>query len=117
MNKNRQAPDLWLLICILALLAIGIVMVYSAGSVLAFHDYGDKFYFVKRQLFFACLGLAAMYFTSKIDFGSGRSIASLRFWPAFSSLLSFLFRVSALCAAGPEAGLASAHLAFSPLNL
>ena len=36
---------------ILALLAIGIVMVYSAGSVLAFHDYGDKFYFVKRQLF------------------------------------------------------------------
>lgn len=77
MNKNRQAPDLWLLICILALLAIGIVMVYSAGSVLAFHDYGDKFYFVKRQLFFACLGLAAMYFTSRIDF---------RVWKKYSKI-------------------------------
>ena len=76
MNKNRQAPDLWSLICILALLAIGIVMVYSAGSVLAFHDYGDKFYFVKRQLF--CLfGACAMYFTSRTDY---------RVWKKYSKL-------------------------------
>lgn len=68
MNKNRPAPDLWLLICILTLLTIGIVMVYSAGSVLAFHDYGDRFYFVKRQSLFAGLGLAAMYFTANMDF-------------------------------------------------
>ena len=49
MKQTRPAPDIWMLICILALLAIGIIMVYSAGSVLAFHDYGDSFYFVKRQ--------------------------------------------------------------------
>ncbi|MEK3731127.1 MULTISPECIES: stage V sporulation protein E [Paenibacillus] len=78
MNKNRQAPDLWLLICIMALLAIGLVMVYSAGSVLAFHDYGDKFYFVKRQGLFAVLGLVAMYFTSNIDF---------RVWKKYSKLI------------------------------
>jgi len=47
MNKTRHAPDIWLLIPILSLLVIGMVMVYSAGSVLGFRNYGDSFYFVK----------------------------------------------------------------------
>lgn len=68
MGKSRTAPDFWLLASILGLLAIGIVMVYSAGSVLAFHDYGDSFYFVKRQLLFATLGLVAMFFTMNLDY-------------------------------------------------
>ncbi|WP_025692143.1 stage V sporulation protein E [Paenibacillus zanthoxyli] len=68
MNKTRPAPDIWLLIPILALLAIGMIMVYSAGSVLGFRNYGDSFYFVKRQLLFAGLGLAAMFFTANLDY-------------------------------------------------
>ena len=83
MNKNRQAPDLWLLICILALLAIGIVMVYSAGSVLAFHDYGDKFYFVKRQLFLPVWGLLPCTSHRGPTIGFGRNTASLHCWSAF----------------------------------
>ncbi|NMO94777.1 stage V sporulation protein E [Paenibacillus lemnae] len=77
MNKKLPAPDLWLLISILALLTMGMVMVYSAGSVLAFHDYGDSFYFVKRQLLFAALGLGAMYFTANMD---------VRVWKRFAKL-------------------------------
>lgn len=77
MNKTRQAPDFWLILSVLSLLTIGIIMVYSAGSVLGFHDYGDSFYFMKRQLLFACLGLVAMYFTSNIDF---------RFWHKYAKL-------------------------------
>ncbi|AOZ91675.1 stage V sporulation protein E [Paenibacillus crassostreae] len=68
MNKSRSSPDLWILLCILGLLSIGIVMVYSAGSVLGFHDYGDSFYFVKRQLLFAGLGIAAMFVTANLDY-------------------------------------------------
>ncbi|BFH12890.1 stage V sporulation protein E [Paenibacillus melissococcoides] len=68
MVKARTAPDLWLIGSILSLLAIGIVMVYSAGAVIAFHDYGDSFYFVKRQLLFAVLGLAAMFVTMNTDY-------------------------------------------------
>ncbi|QUL53580.1 stage V sporulation protein E [Paenibacillus tritici] len=64
MNKSRHAPDIWLLLPILALLAIGMVMVYSAGSVLGFRNYGDSFYFVKRQMLFAGLGLIAMFITA-----------------------------------------------------
>lgn len=68
MVKARTAPDLWLIGSILSLLAIGIVMVYSAGAVIAFHDYGDSFYFVKRQLLFAVLGLVAMFITMNTDY-------------------------------------------------
>ncbi|MDO7905405.1 stage V sporulation protein E [Paenibacillus sp. JX-17] len=75
MKQSRPAPDLWLFICIFALLAIGIVMVYSAGAVLAFHDYGDSFYFVKRQLLFAGLGIAAMFVTANVDYRIWRKYA------------------------------------------
>ncbi|MDG0871401.1 stage V sporulation protein E [Paenibacillus thiaminolyticus] len=68
MVKARTAPDLWLIGSILSLLAIGIVMVYSAGAIIAFHDYGDSYYFVKRQLLFAVLGLAAMFVTMNTDY-------------------------------------------------
>ena len=68
MNKSRPAPDVWLLIPILCLLAIGMVMVYSAGSVLGFRNYGDSFYFVKRQLLFAGLGLVAMFITANTEY-------------------------------------------------
>ncbi|OBA06523.1 stage V sporulation protein E [Paenibacillus polymyxa] len=68
MKQSRPAPDIWLFVCIVSLLAIGMVMVYSAGAVLAFHEYGDSYYFVKRQLLFAGLGLVAMYFTARTDY-------------------------------------------------
>ncbi|MCG7407797.1 stage V sporulation protein E [Paenibacillus sp. ACRRX] len=68
MVKAKTAPDVWLIVAVVSLLAIGIVMVYSAGAVVAFHDYGDSFYFVKRQLLFAGLGLAAMFVTMNVDY-------------------------------------------------
>ncbi|MFP4975665.1 stage V sporulation protein E [Paenibacillus sp. CN-4] len=75
MNKSRPAPDIWLLIPILCLLTIGMIMVYSAGSVLGFRNYGDPFYFVKRQLLFAGLGLVAMYVTANTDYRVWRKMA------------------------------------------
>lgn len=77
MSKSETAPDFWLIASILGLLAIGIVMVYSAGSVLAFHDYGDSFYFVKRQGLFAVLGLVAMFITMNMNFRILRKYAKL----------------------------------------
>lgn len=77
MNKSRSAPDVWLVFTILGLLIIGLVMVYSAGSVLAFRNYGDSFYFVKRQLLFACLGLVAMFFMANMDYRILRKYAKI----------------------------------------
>ncbi|RRJ66660.1 stage V sporulation protein E [Paenibacillus oralis] len=90
MGKSRTAPDFWLMASILGLLAIGIVMVYSAGSVLAFHDYGDSFYFVKRQLLFAVLGLVAMFLLMNFDYRLLRKYAKVGLVICFALLVIVL---------------------------
>lgn len=90
MVKARTAPDLWLIGSILSLLAIGIVMVYSAGAIIAFHDYGDSFYFVKRQLLFAVLGLAAMFVTMNTDYRIWSRYAKLGLLICFGLLIIVL---------------------------
>ncbi|GLX68264.1 stage V sporulation protein E [Paenibacillus glycanilyticus] len=68
MAKARSAPDVWMIVSIALILTIGLIMVYSASAVLAFHDHGDKFYFVKRQLIFAVLGVFALTFTMNMNY-------------------------------------------------
>jgi len=68
MAKARSVPDVWMIAATLGILAIGVVMVYSASAVAAFHDYGDPYYYVKRQLLFAALGIAAMFVTMNVEY-------------------------------------------------
>lgn len=68
MVKARSAPDMVMLGSTLLLLGIGVVMVYSASAVLAFREFGDAFYYLKRQALFAVLGIVAMVFTMNTDY-------------------------------------------------
>ncbi|RKP55270.1 stage V sporulation protein E [Cohnella endophytica] len=68
MAKTRSVPDVWMIAATLGILAIGVVMVYSASAVAAFHDYGDSYYYVKRQLIFAVLGVVAMFVTMNVEY-------------------------------------------------
>jgi cell division protein FtsW len=68
MTKARSIPDLWIIIPTLLILGIGVIMVYSASAVLSYHDFGDWFYFAKRQAIFAGLGLVSMYFIMNMDY-------------------------------------------------
>jgi cell division protein FtsW len=90
MSKTRLAPDLWIIVSTLGILAIGIVMVYSASAVAAFHDYGDPYYYVKRQLLFAALGVAAMFVTMNVDYGRLRNWAVPGLFVCFGLLLVVL---------------------------
>lgn len=58
--KQGRLPDLTLVAIVLALLTIGILMVYSSSYVWAEYKYGDPYYFLKRQVLFATLGIVAM---------------------------------------------------------
>lgn len=60
--------DFTLLITIILLLGIGLVMLLSASSPSALADTGDSYYYFKRQLIFAILGVVAMFAISKIDY-------------------------------------------------
>ncbi|MDB5053608.1 MAG: stage sporulation protein [Bacilli bacterium] len=68
MVKARYTADSLIILSTLLLLVIGIVMVYSASAVVAFHDFGDSYYYLKRQLFFAVLGVIAMIVTMNVDY-------------------------------------------------
>ncbi|MEC0369950.1 stage V sporulation protein E [Paenibacillus chibensis] len=114
MNKTRPAPDLWLFLCIMGLLTIGMVMVYSAGSVLAFHDYGDSFYFVKRQLLFAVLGLVAMFFTASIDFRVWKKYANIALIVCFALLVIVLIPVVGVVRGGARSWLGISSFGIQP---
>lgn len=63
---HRRGMDLMLFACVLALAAVGLVMVYSASSILAYDRLDDSAYFLKRQTLWVALGLAAMWLARSI---------------------------------------------------
>ncbi|MBN8226394.1 putative lipid II flippase FtsW [Corallococcus macrosporus] len=65
-----------LLCAVLALVALGLVMTYSASAVLAQDKLGDSLYFLKRQLSAAGLGLVAMAVAMKLGW---RKLARLAY--------------------------------------
>jgi cell division protein FtsW len=67
-KRESQGPDLILFLVTVALLSIGVVMVFSASSIKALEELHDPYYFLKRQLIFALLGLVAMVVVMNIDY-------------------------------------------------
>ena len=66
--------DVRLLFPVLFLVGIGIVMVYSASSALAFKKFGTEYYFLKKQLLFALLGIVALIICSRFPYRFFRSL-------------------------------------------
>ena len=61
MNYNPRVDyDIKLLLTVLFLTALGIVMIYSASSALAFKKYANDYYFVKRQALHALSGIVLL---------------------------------------------------------
>ena len=90
-------PDRVLILLPLALTAVGLVLVYSASSILGLTQHGDDFYYVVRQAFRALLGLGAMVWLARVDYHKlGR--LSLFLFVATLGLLA----VTALFGAGDE---------------
>ncbi|WP_072897313.1 stage V sporulation protein E [Clostridium fallax] len=78
---------------IFLLLAIGVVMVYSASSYYAIIQKNDSMYFLKRQLIWAVLGVIVMFFMMSLDYHKLRKytmIALIGCVPLL--LLVFLFK-------------------------
>ena len=58
--RYRGKIDAILLIVVLALVSFGIVMVYSTTAILAGDRFGDPYFFLKRQAFYAIIGFLMM---------------------------------------------------------
>jgi cell division protein FtsW len=60
MSRGKGRFDYILLIVVLALVGLGIVMVYSTSAIIAGDRYQDSYYFLKRQALNAGIGLTVM---------------------------------------------------------
>jgi cell division protein FtsW len=65
---QRLRPDRWLFGAVVALLSVGLVMVYSASTIVAGQRLGDPNFFLKRQVLWAAIGVAGLVLASATDY-------------------------------------------------
>ena len=69
LRGEEHQPDVLILISVVALAAIGILMVYSSSAMKAYTQYdGDTFKIVGPQVIWALLGLVAMVVMMRVDY-------------------------------------------------
>lgn len=91
LRTQKNQPDFILIIVTLALLSIGLIMVYSASAVWAAYKFdGDSFFFAKRQLLFAGVGVMGMFFIMNVDYWNWRN------WSKVLILICFILLVAVL---------------------
>ncbi|MCU9612197.1 stage V sporulation protein E [Caldibacillus lycopersici] len=90
MPMKKSAPDFVLVMIILSLLSLGLIMVYSASAIWADYHFEDSFYFAKRQLLFAVVGVIAMFFIMNIDYWTWRT------WSKVILIICFVLLIAVL---------------------
>ncbi len=60
--------DMSFFVLVMVVLAVGLIMLFSASYAYAWYDQRDSFYFIRRQIFFALIGLFVMFVISKLDY-------------------------------------------------
>jgi cell division protein FtsW len=68
LQRERHDPEYGILVAIVALAAIGILMVYSSSAMRAYLQNDDTFAIVGPQILWAALGLAAMLVMMRVDY-------------------------------------------------
>ncbi|MCK8823674.1 stage V sporulation protein E [Fuchsiella alkaliacetigena] len=89
--KEAENPDFIIFFTVISLLGIGIMMVFSSTSIRAYADYGDSFYFLKRQLGWSALGIIAMVLFMKIDYNIYKRLARVSLLGSIVLLVLVLF--------------------------
>src|SRR5688572_19551197 len=65
---KKVASDATLFAVSAALLGLGLVMVWSASSVVAQEEHGNPYHFLVKQVLWACLGLMVMVAAMRTDY-------------------------------------------------
>lgn len=70
---RKLQSDKWLFLATLALVCVGVVMVYSASAVVALERYQQPYFFVTRQVIWAVLGLTLLSMIMRVDYRTYRN--------------------------------------------
>ncbi|WP_078595475.1 stage V sporulation protein E [Evansella clarkii] len=114
MPKTKSAPDILLIAATVCLLSAGLIMVYSASAVWAEYNFNDSFFFLKRQLFFAVLGVAAMLFMMNVDYWTWRRMTKVLVIVCFLLLIIVLIPGVGLVRGGARSWLGVGAFSIQP---
>jgi cell division protein FtsW len=87
LQRERHEPEFGILVAIVALAAMGILMVYSSSAMKAFLQQDDTFAIVGPQIQWAALGLVAMVGMMRVDYRLLRVVSVPLFAIGVGSLL------------------------------
>lgn len=96
---------------VVALIVLGVVMVYSASSVRAVRMYGDGHYFLIRQAIYAAIGLPLLIGLARVDYHRYRPLSKIGLVVAFALLLFVALGF------GHSAGGAARWIHLGPINV
>ncbi|OLN22889.1 putative lipid II flippase FtsW [Domibacillus antri] len=102
---------------VLLLTGSGLLMVASAGEVWGQFNYGNPYYFVQRQAFFAAAGLIVMACISYVDYRIWKKIARPLLIIAFLFLLAVLIPGIGMVRNGSQSWIGFGTLSFQPSEL
>ena len=77
-KKSRLAVggfDMPFLILLLLILSVGLICMFSASFVYAYYNDGDSYYYIKRQMIYALIGVVAMLACSCVEYHVWHKIA------------------------------------------
>ncbi len=116
-TKRRDAPDYVLLLATLAILAIGVVMVFSSSSITAGAQFGSPYHFLVRQTVWSVLGLSAMAFCLRFDYWHWKTLAPWILGATFMLLIAVLVPGVGRSVNGSRRWLGVGSLTFQPSEL
>lgn len=111
---KKRAPDFWLLLPTIALTGLGVVMVYSASSIVAHDRFGDSAFFFKRQVLWVLLGAAAAMIAQRIHYERLSSLTPLIVLGALILLMLVLLPGIGRVAGGARRWLSIGPASFQP---
>ncbi|MDD3532143.1 MAG: putative lipid II flippase FtsW [Candidatus Shapirobacteria bacterium] len=76
-TNQKKSPDWLIFVLTLLLVFLGLLIIADASAVVAQIDFGDQFYYLKKQAFWLLAGLSLMIIASLIDY---RKLKPFAFW-------------------------------------
>lgn len=116
MNKVGSF-DRMIFIITMVLIALGIIMIYSSSAIRAQERFGDSYFFLKRQLVWAILGILIMIWMMNWDYRSWQWVAFPLFLLSLLCLILVLIPPLGIKVNGARRWLSLFGLSFQPAEL
>jgi cell division protein FtsW len=111
---RKARPDVWLALAVAVLVALGIVMIYSASAFVAEREHQAPYHYLVRQLVWAALGTLALLGAYRVDYRRWRRLALPAGLVVLALLVAVLVPPFAHLKGGVRRWLSLGPLAFQP---